>query len=83
MAGKEKPNPKNKPVAPEVEPSPFAPAQIKKFVKEVKVEFGKIVWPDKKMTMGLAGIVIVMTVIISLYLGSVDMVLGKIISSFL
>ena len=35
------------------EPSPFSPAQIKKFVDEVKAEFFKIVWPDKKMTLGL------------------------------
>ena len=83
MASKEKPNPKNKSGMAEAEPSPFSPVQIKQFLKEVKVEFGKIVWPDKKMTMGLAGIVIVMTIVISLYLGSVDMILGKVISSFL
>ena len=65
------------------EPSPYSPAQIRKFVDEVKVEFGKIVWPDKKMTLGLTGIVIVMTIIVSIYLGSVDLVIGKIVSGFL
>ena len=64
-------------------PSPFSPAQIKKFVEEVKVEFLKIVWPDKKMTLGLTGIVVVLAVVLSIYLGSVDMLLGRIISSFL
>jgi preprotein translocase subunit SecE len=49
----------------------------------VKVEFGKIVWPDKKMTLGLTGIVVVMTIIVSIYLGSVDLVIGKIVSGFL
>jgi preprotein translocase subunit SecE len=83
MAGKDKPNTKSKTVIPVKEPSRFAPAQIKQFIEEVKVEFGKIVWPDKKMTLGLAGIVIVMSIIISLYLGSVDMLLGRIVSSFL
>ena len=39
----------------------------------MKVEFGKIVWPDKKMTLGFTGIVIVMTIIVSIYLGSVDL----------
>ena len=34
-------------------PSPYSPAQIKQFIDEVKVEFLKIVWPDKKMTLGL------------------------------
>jgi preprotein translocase subunit SecE len=61
----------------------YTPAQIKKFVQEVKIEFGKIVWPDKKMTLGLTGIVVVMAMVLSLYLGSVDMVIGKIVSSLL
>jgi len=64
-------------------PSPFTPAQIKKFIEEVKVEFLKIVWPDKKMTLGLTGVVVVLTVILSIYLGSVDLLLGKVVSSFL
>ena len=65
------------------EPSPFAPAQIKKFIEEVKVEFTKIVWPDKKMTLGLTGIVVVFTVIVSAYLGAVDLLIGNVVSSFL
>ncbi len=73
---------KNNPVKTE-EPSPFSPAQIKKFVDEVKTEFFKIVWPDKKTTLGLSGIVATLTIVISLYLGSVDLVLGKLIGMFL
>ncbi len=65
------------------EPSPYSPAQIRKFIDEVKVEFGKIVWPDKKMTIGLTGIVVVMTLVISMYLGSVDLVIGRIVGGFL
>lgn len=65
------------------EPSPYSPAQIKKFVEEVKVEFTKIVWPDKKMSLGLTGIVVVLTMVISAYLGAVDLLLGKLVSSFL
>ena len=45
----------------------------------LKSEFLKIVWPDKKTTMGLAGIVIVLTSVISIYLGTVDLLLGKLI----
>ncbi len=76
---------KEKRTGPEIpaEPSPYSPAQIRKFVDEVKVEFGKIVWPDKKMTLGLTGIVVVMTLVISMYLGSVDLVIGKIVGGFL
>jgi len=65
------------------EPSPYSPAQIKKFVGEVKVEFFKIVWPDKKMTLGLTGIVVALTVVISIYLGTVDLMLGKLVASIL
>ena len=65
------------------EPSPYSPAQIKKFVAEVKVEFLKIVWPDKKMTLGLTGIVVALTVVISIYLGTVDLLLGKVVASIL
>lgn len=65
------------------EPSPYSPVQIKKFVEEVKAEFLKIVWPDKKMTLGLTGVVVVLTVVLSLYLGSVDLLLGKVLALFL
>ena len=82
MAGKTKAK-KSTVVSKGKEPSPFAPAQIKKFIEEVKVEFTKIVWPDKKMTLGLTGIVVVFTVIVSAYLGAVDLLLGKVVSSFL
>jgi preprotein translocase subunit SecE len=61
----------------------FSPRQVKKFLSEVKVEFTKIVWPDRKVTFGLTGIVVVLTIIVSIYLGSVDLLLGKLISSFL
>jgi preprotein translocase subunit SecE len=63
--------------------SPYSPTQIKKFVLEVKVEFGKIVWPDKKMTLGLTGVVVVMAIVLSFYLGSIDLVIGKIVGSLL
>lgn len=74
---------KNTPAKVEKTPSPYSPAQIKKFVEEVKAEFLKIVWPDKKATLGLTGVVVVLTVIVSVYLGSVDLLLGKVVSSFL
>ncbi len=61
----------------------FSPSQIKLFIDEVKVEFTKIVWPDRKTTMGLTGIVIFFSLLASAYLGSVDMILGKLIDSVL
>jgi len=65
------------------QPSLFSPAQIKQFIDEVKVEFSKIVWPARKVTVSLTGIVIILSVVLSIYLGSVDLLLGKLVSSFL
>ena len=61
----------------------MSPAEIKKFVDEVKVEFSKIVWPDRKVTLSLTGIVVVLSIVVSLYLGSVDFLLGNVVSSVL
>lgn len=63
--------------------SNFSPAQIRTFIDEVKVEFTKIVWPERKVTVGLTGVVIVFSILASAYLGSVDMLLGKLIDSVL
>lgn len=63
--------------------SPYSPAQIKKFIHEVQVEFSKIVWPDKKVTMGLTGIVVALTAVIAIYLGTVDLILGKLVAYLL
>ncbi len=81
MASKAKPK-KNVAVK-KPEKSPYSPEQIKKFIGEVKVEFSKIVWPPRKATLGLTGIVLVLTTVIAAYLGSVDMLLGKLVSTLL
>ena len=61
----------------------FSPAGIKLFLSEVQSEFRKIVWPGKKPTAGLTGFVILLVIVISLYLGSVDLLLGKLVSTVL
>ncbi|OQX13829.1 MAG: preprotein translocase subunit SecE [Desulfobulbaceae bacterium A2] len=53
------------------------------FLQEVQNEFRKIVWPERKVTLGLTGFVILLVVILSLYLGLVDLLLGKFVSSLL
>ena len=65
------------------EPQKFQLGQIKQFAGEVRSEFEKIAWPDKKHTMASTGVVIVLVIIISFYLGAVDMILGKLISFIL
>jgi preprotein translocase subunit SecE len=61
----------------------FRPSVIHNFISEVKAEFKKIVWPDKKVTLGLTGLVSVFVLFMALYLGSVDLILGKLVSSIL
>lgn len=61
----------------------FKPANIRSFLQEVKAEFGKIVWPVKKVTAGLTGFVLVLVMVLSLYLGSVDLLLGKLVTLIL
>lgn len=58
----------------------FSFSDCKQFFIEVKKEFFRIAWPDKKMTLGLAGIVVVFAGVMSLYLGTVDFALGKLVS---
>lgn len=80
MATKAKNKGKKNAVAKVEEKSSFSPASIKQFFLEVKTEFFRIAWPNKKMTVGLAGIVVALTGVISIYLGTVDFTLGKLVS---
>lgn len=61
----------------------FSPASIREFIREVQVEFKKVVWPDKKVTFGLTGFVMILVVLVSIYLGSVDLLLGKLVTMVL
>jgi len=61
----------------------FSPARIKEFAGEVKSEFKKIVWPDRKVTLGSTGVVIILVFLVSIYLGAVDLFIGKLVSYIL
>jgi preprotein translocase subunit SecE len=61
----------------------FSFARVKEFSAEVKSEFKKIVWPDKKTTVGSTGVVIVLVFLVSVYLGAVDLFIGKLVSYIL
>jgi len=49
------------------------------FLREVKVELKKVTWPSRKQTMGSTLVVIILVMIISLFLGVVDVGLSGII----
>jgi preprotein translocase subunit SecE len=53
------------------------------FLREVKVELKKVTWPTRKQTIGSTVVVIVLVMIISLFLGMVDMGLSSMIRAVL
>ena len=50
------------------------------FFREVKNELEKVVWPSKKQTMLSTSVALVLVIIISVFLGIADSILGWIIS---
>jgi len=51
--------------------------KITGFFESVKLELDKVTWPSQKETMATTGIVIIIVVLISFYLGACDLVLAK------
>ncbi len=49
------------------------------FLREVKVELTKVTWPSRKQTIGSTVVVLVLVLLISLFLGIVDMGLSQLI----
>ena len=49
------------------------------FLREVKIELKKVTWPSRKQTIGSTVVVIVLVMIISLFLGLVDVGLSSLI----
>ncbi|MCD4762573.1 MAG: preprotein translocase subunit SecE [Desulfobacterales bacterium] len=49
------------------------------FLREVKVELNKVTWPTRKQTIGSTLVVIILVIIISFFLGIVDIGLSSLI----
>ena len=49
------------------------------FIKEVKVELGKVSWPDKNELLGSTTVVIITTAILAVFIGVCDFVFAKFI----
>ena len=82
--------PKKKTVFPQKKQPPAAtPAATKpqdnifsksaQFLREVKVELKKVTWPSRKQTVGSTVVVIVLVMLISLFLGVVDLGISSLI----
>lgn len=67
----------------EEEATAFQLSRVNEFATDVKGEFGKIAWPTKKQTLTSTLVVVVLVMLVSFYLGAVDLVLGKLIGLIL
>jgi preprotein translocase subunit SecE len=67
----------------DAEESKYSIGQVKQFAKEVKTEIGKVVWPEKKHTIGSTATVVFLVFLMAIYLGGVDLLLGSIVSAIL
>lgn len=63
--------------------SSFQLSRVNEFAADVKSEFGKIAWPAKKQTVMSTVVVVTFVILVSFYLGAVDLILGKIIGLIL
>ncbi|MGO9117168.1 MAG: preprotein translocase subunit SecE [Desulfomonilaceae bacterium] len=59
------------------------PGQAAQFFREVKVELQKVTFPTRQETVGSTVVVLVLTVIISIYLGLSDWALARIVQFLL
>jgi preprotein translocase subunit SecE len=53
--------------------------KIKQFFREVKVEVNKVVYPNRDELIGSTWVVIITVVVVSLFLGVVDLALAKLV----
>jgi len=53
--------------------------RAKEFLREVKVEIKKVVYPSKEELIGSTWVVIITVIVVSIFLGIVDLGLSKIV----
>ncbi len=57
--------------------------KVKQFYHEVRVELKKITWPPRKETVASTSVVLIIVIIVSCFLGLVDLGLSKIVNAIL
>jgi preprotein translocase subunit SecE len=53
------------------------------FLKDVKLELGRVHWPTRQETIKYTGIVVVFSVVMSLFLGGVDAIFTIVLNRFI
>jgi len=56
---------------------------VAKFLKEVREEVRKVNWPTRAETFKYAAIVLVVSLIVSIYLGAADFVITSVLERFI
>jgi preprotein translocase subunit SecE len=57
--------------------------KIRTFFKEVSVELRKVSWPTRQQTMSATVVVIVLTIVVAVFLGIIDLVLGRLVGTIM
>jgi len=57
--------------------------RAQEFVREVLAEFRKVTWPSRQELINSTVVVITVTVVVSLFLGLVDVVLARVVERIL
>jgi preprotein translocase subunit SecE len=58
-------------------------SKIKSFFQEVSVELKKVSWPTRQQTVSATMVVIVITIIVSFFLGIVDVILARLVGTIM
>lgn len=80
---KQKQAPSPKKTLGEVIPTPEFWATSMQFFREVRIELKKVAWPSRTQTIGSTAVVIILVMIISFFLGLVDMGLSGLVQLIL
>jgi len=56
-----------------------AVGRVKEFTQDVLAEFRKVTWPSRQELINSTVVVIVVTVVLALFLGAVDIVLARVV----
>jgi preprotein translocase subunit SecE len=51
----------------------------KQFLVEAAQELRKVIWPNRKETLGTTGVVLILVIIIAIFLGMVDFSLSRLV----
>jgi preprotein translocase subunit SecE len=57
--------------------------KVKQFLREFRIEMKKVTWPSRKEIVASTGVVLVVVMLISFYLGLADLLLSKMLKLML